>query len=266
MAPRKLKVACAGLGRMGARHALHFLNRTPRAELVAAFTPDESELQWARTHLEQSGVKLYTEYDEMIRQKGLEAVVIATITTVHAEQCIKAMKAVSTFCAKSRCLLGLKCTHPSKKVSGSNNQTKSQSVVDAAKALPHLKVTCGFPRGFDASYRVAWSRMDSDDIGRASVCRSQTCDKLDPSGFFVEYARHSGGIFVDCNIHDIDLALWFFGQGSIVKSVAAVGITAVQPELRKYKDVDNGIGIVEFWGGGIAYFYSSRMMAAGNMI
>lgn len=75
--------------------------------------------------------------------------------------------------------------------------------------------------------------MDAGSIGRASVFGSQTCDKLDPSGFFVEYAKYSGGIFVDYNIHDIDLALWFFGQDSIVKSVAAAGITAVQPELRK---------------------------------
>lgn len=87
---------------------------------------------------------------------------------------------------------------------------------------------------------------------------------MDPFGFFVEYAKFSGGIFVDCNIHDIDLALWFFGQDSVVKPVTAVGITAVQPELRKYKDVDNGVGVVEFWGGKIAYFYCSRMMAAGQ--
>lgn len=92
MAPRKLQVACAGLGRMGARHALHFLNRTPRAELVAAFSPDEKEIQWARTHLEPYGVKLYMDYDEMIKQKGLEAVVVSTITTAHAEESIKAMK------------------------------------------------------------------------------------------------------------------------------------------------------------------------------
>ena len=46
MAPRKLQIACAGLGRMGARHAFHFHNRTPRAQLVAAFTPDENEIQW----------------------------------------------------------------------------------------------------------------------------------------------------------------------------------------------------------------------------
>jgi myo-inositol 2-dehydrogenase/D-chiro-inositol 1-dehydrogenase len=123
---------------------------------------------------------------------------------------------------------------------------------------------CGFSRRFDASYRDAFERMDSGAIGRPSVFRSQTCDKLDPSGFFVAYAEFSGGIFVDCNIHDIDLALWYFGQDSIVKSVVATGITAVQPELRKHKDVDNGVGIVEFWGGKVAYFYSSRMMAAGQ--
>jgi len=87
---------------------------------------------------------------------------------------------------------------------------------------------------------------------------------LDPSGFFVAYAEFSGGIFVDCSIHDIDLALWFFGQDSLVKSVVASGITAVQPELRKHNDRDNAVGIVEFYGGKIAYFYCSRMMAAGQ--
>lgn len=44
-----------------------------------------------------------------------------------------------------------------------------------------------------------------------------------------------------------------------------VGITAVQPELRRHGDVDNAVGVVEFWGGKIAYFYSSRMMAPGQM-
>jgi len=71
MSVRKLKVACAGLGRMGARHALHFLERTPRAELVAAFTPDPKEVSWARTHLEPFGVRIYTDYDEMLKHAGL---------------------------------------------------------------------------------------------------------------------------------------------------------------------------------------------------
>ena len=123
---------------------------------------------------------------------------------------------------------------------------------------------CGFSRRFDASYRDAYHKMTSDFIGTPSVMRSQTCDKLDPTGFFVEYAQFSGGIFVDCSIHDIDLALWFFGQDSRVKSVAAVGITAVEPDLRKHNDRDNAVGLVEFHNGKMAYFYASRMMAAGQ--
>lgn len=249
MAPRRLKVAVSGLGRMGARHALHFLNRTPRAELVAAFSPDEKEIAWGKQYLEPYGTKLYTDYDEMLKHEDLEAVVIATVTTVHAEQAIKAINADKH----------VLCEKPL-----STSVEISQSVVDAAKAKPHLKVLCGFSRRFDPSYRDAWSRCDAGSIGRPSVFRSQTCDKLDPSGFFVAYAQFSGGIFVDCNIHDIDLALWFFGQDSVVKSVAAFGITAVQPDLRKYGDVDNGVGVVEFWGGRIACFFSSRMMAAGQ--
>jgi myo-inositol 2-dehydrogenase/D-chiro-inositol 1-dehydrogenase len=93
MAVRKLKVACAGLGRMGARHAFNFLNRTPRAELVAAFTPDPKEADWARRELEPSGVTIYTDYDEMLKHDGLEAVVVATVTTAHAEEAIKAINA-----------------------------------------------------------------------------------------------------------------------------------------------------------------------------
>lgn len=121
---------------------------------------------------------------------------------------------------------------------------------------------CGFSRRFDASYRDAFQRLES--IGTPSVFRSQTCDMLDPTGFFVQYAQFSGGIFVDCSIHDIDLALWFLGKDSVLKSITASGITAVEPDLRKFNDVDNGIGIVEFWDDKFAYFFCSRMMAAGQ--
>ncbi|PSK36610.1 hypothetical protein B9Z65_1793 [Elsinoe australis] len=246
---RKLQVAMAGLGRMGARHALHFLERVPRAQLVAAFTPDANEKAWAQTRLAPWGVTIYDDYDEMLNHPGLEAVVVATVTTIHAEQAIKAInKGLHCLCEKPL----------------STSIDLSQSVVDAAKSRPKQKVLCGFSRRFDASYRDAYTRTSDGHIGRPSVFRSQTCDKLDPSGFFVAYAAFSGGIFVDCSIHDIDLALWFFGPESRVKSVSAVGITAVQPGLREHGDVDNAVGIVEFWEGRIAYFYASRMMAAGQ--
>lgn len=254
MSAPKLKVAMAGLGRMGARHATHFHQLTPRAELVAASSPEQHELTWVNRNLD--GVRTYLDFDEMLREeipKGLQAVVVSSATTVHAEQAIKAIElGLSVLCEKPL----------------STSAEISQSVCTAyrksLKKFPNQKVICGFSRRFDASYRDAYQKMKSGLIGRPSVFRSQTCDKLDPSGFFVEYAKYSGGIFVDCSIHDIDLALWFFGEESVVKSVSAVGITAVSPELRKYNDRDNAVGIVEFYGGKIAQLFCSRMMAAGQ--
>lgn len=93
MVPPKLKVGLSGLGRMGKRHALHFLNCTPRAELVAISTPDDAEIEWVREHLGPFGVTLYKSYGDMLRHDGLQAVVIASITSVHAEQATTAINA-----------------------------------------------------------------------------------------------------------------------------------------------------------------------------
>ena len=43
----------------------------------------------------------------------------------------------------------------------------------------------------------------------------------------MEYAQSSGSIFVDCSIHDIDLALWFFGNYCVERQCG--GIAAVSP-------------------------------------
>ncbi|KAF2689704.1 NAD(P)-binding protein [Lentithecium fluviatile CBS 122367] len=257
MAPyiRRLRIAVSGLGRMGARHANHFLHRTPRAELVAAFTPDPKELAWAKENLEPWGVNIYQDFDEMLKHEGLEAVCVATVTTVHAEQTIKAIEAGKH----------VLCEKPL-----STDLAVCQKVLSTARAHPNQKVMCGFSRRFDSSYLSAYTATLAGSIGRPTILRSQTCDKYDPSGFFVQYAQYSGGIFVDCNIHDIDLALWFFSAGSPtkelpkVKSVMAVGVTALEPDLAKHGDVDNGVGVVEFYDGQIAYFYSSRMNPPGQ--
>ncbi|KAF2452583.1 putative oxidoreductase [Lineolata rhizophorae] len=252
MSSPKLQVAVAGLGRMGMRHARHFATLTPKADLIAVTSPVQAELDAAKA--EFGNVRTYLDYDQMLQQEPtLQAVVVASATVVHADQAINAIqRGLHVLCEKPL----------------STSPEISQSVVDAyresLKSRPAQKVICGFSRRFDASYRDAHKRVTSGDIGSPSVFRSQTCDKLDPSGFFVAYAEFSGGIFVDCSIHDIDLALWFFGEDSKVKSVSAVGITAVQPDLRKHNDRDNAIAVVEFYGDKVAQLYCSRMMAAGQ--
>lgn len=93
MTSPRLKVAVAGLGRMGKRHALHFHDLTPRAELVAVSSPDTTETMWARGAL--SGTRVYESYEDMLRaeiKNGLQAVVVSSVTSVHAEQAIRAIE------------------------------------------------------------------------------------------------------------------------------------------------------------------------------
>lgn len=90
--------------------------------------------------------------------------------------------------------------------------------------------------------------------------RSNTCDLLDHTGFLVRYAPRNGGIFVECAIHGIDLSLWYLSD-PVPKACWALQHHA---ELKAMDDVDNGVGVVEFWGGKIAYFYCSRTQAHGH--
>ena len=44
----------------------------------------------------------------------------------------------------------------------------------------------------------------------------------------------------------------------------AVGTIAHYTELAALKDVDNSVGVLQVWGGRIAYFYCWRTMAHGH--
>lgn len=89
---RRPRIAVSGLGRMGAHHALHFLHRVPKASLVAVFTPSDKEPAWAHENLAPWGATVYRDYDAMLAHERLEAVCVATVTTAHAEQAVKAIE------------------------------------------------------------------------------------------------------------------------------------------------------------------------------
>jgi myo-inositol 2-dehydrogenase/D-chiro-inositol 1-dehydrogenase len=133
--------------------------------------------------------------------------------------------------------------------------------MDAGTAEGSLMVA--FMRRFDDSYRDAYTKMKAGAIGEPLIYRSHSCDRAIDSPAFREYLVTSGGIFTDATIHDIDLSLMFLGDDSIPKSAYAVGMAAKYKELEAVGDVDNGIGIVEFWSGRIAYYYESRTSAHG---
>jgi len=240
-----LNVGIVGLGRMGQRHAEQLALRTRGARLAAACSPVESERAWAQRELGVSA--LYDDFAALLRDPQLQAVAIVTPTTLHAEQTIAALEAGKhVFCEKPLALEVAAC----------------ERVEAVARRHPELVAMVGFVRRFDRHYQEAKAQIDAGRVGRPFLVRSQSCDMNDPDGFFVRFAPTSGGIFLDCSVHDIDVARWMLGKPKALR-VFASGTIALHPGLAACGDVDNGLAIVEFEGGARGQFYASRTMAHG---
>ena len=241
-----LRVGIAGLGRLGKRHAEQLARHTPGARLVAACSPVAEELDWARETL---GVpRLYADYAELLADPEIDAVVLVTPTTLHADQTSAALRAGKhVFVEKPLSLDVATC----------------EAVEAVARDYPDQVAMVGFVRRFDPSYARAKAAIDAGQLGRPFLVRSQTCDQNDPAGFFVRFAPTSGGIFMDCSVHDIDLARWLLGRPKALRAFAT-GTIALHPGLADCGDVDNGLAIVEFEGGAKAVFYASRTLAHGH--
>ncbi|WRT65304.1 uncharacterized protein IL334_002247 [Kwoniella shivajii] len=248
----KLKYAVLGLGRMGARHAQNVAFRTPRAELVAICDPRPSALESSADSL-PSSVRRYTDTERCLRESGADAILIASETRLHAKLAIDSMNAGKHVLLEKPISIDLET---------------SRAVVREAEKHPELKVMIGFSRRFDESYREVKKMIDTGRLGQPHLVKSATNDQHDPSGFFVSYAAASGGIFIDCGIHDIDLARWFLlpqsGPAKEVRRVFALGHSVQHPALAEHDDVDNGVGIVEFENGGILVVHCSRTMKHGH--
>ncbi len=241
-----VRIGIVGLGRLGRRHAENLALRVPGAELVAACSPLPDELTWARETL---GVaNLYKDYADLLAQRDVDAVFIVTPNTLHPAQIIAALRAGKhAFCEKPLSLELDECL----------------AVEAEAARHPQLKVMIGYVRRFDASYQDAQKKIASGAIGRPFLVRSETCDRNDPSGFFVKFAPTSGGIFIDMSVHDIDLARWLLGSPKPLR-VFSAGTIAIHEGLAACDDVDNGVAMCEFADGRMACFYASRTMAHGH--
>jgi myo-inositol 2-dehydrogenase / D-chiro-inositol 1-dehydrogenase len=241
-----LRIGIAGLGRMGKRHAEQLARRTRGAVLVAACSPVADERAWAQREL---GVqRLYERYEDLVADRELDAVVVATPTTQHADQTIAALEAGHhVFCEKPLALDVAAC----------------ERVLAVAARRPKQIAMVGFVRRFDPSIVQAKADIDAGRLGRPFLVRSQTGDMNDPSGFFVAFAPSSGGIFLDCSVHDIDLARWMLGSPKALR-VFATGSIVLHQGLAACGDVDNGIAVIEFEGGAKAVLYATRTLPHGH--
>lgn len=233
---KRLGIGVIGLGRLGSSYARYFKNRIEGATLVAVSDVNESAVASLSTELNIS--KVYNSYQDLIADKDVGGVVIVSPTSTHKEIVIEASRlGKAIFCEKPLSI-------------SLEEAREMQRAVEQSGVFFQM----GFMRRFDKGYLAAKRKIKEGVIGKPVVFKSSSRDPYRPSLEYLDPA-HSGGLFVDCGIHDLDLARWYMGD---IASVYSIGGTLAYPEMKEIGDVDNAITSLYFTSGALGTIDLSR--------
>jgi len=249
---RKLGIGVLGVGEMGKRHAENLRRLVPEARLVAIADVAGDRARQVASELEIE--KSYASLEDMLGDRDLQAVVIATPDKFHA-------KAICVAAASGKDIL---CEKPL-----ATNMPDAYAALDAvAKAGVRLQI--GFMRRYDPAYVAAMKRIEAGEIGDPVVFKSVGRDKDVPPLAAYE-ANVNGMLFYNNTIHDFDLARWMMRDE--VTEVQAYTTVAIRPEIARYNDVVASVVNLKYAHGAIGniesyvqaiYAYDVRTEVVGS--
>jgi myo-inositol 2-dehydrogenase/D-chiro-inositol 1-dehydrogenase len=232
-----VRLALLGAGRIGKIHgrnaALH-----PQAKLVSVSDPHQPS---AEALAAETGARV-SSIEEAIAAPDVDAVLICTPTTTHADFIEKAAKAgKAVFCEKP--------------VDLSSERIRT-CLAEVAKRGKSLMI--GFNRRFDPNFANLKQRIVDGVIGEVELL---TIISRDPAPPPVSYIETSGGLFRDMMIHDLDLARFLLAEDPVEVHAAASAL--VDPAIGKAGDVDTAAVLLKTASGKIAQISNSRRATYG---
>ena len=224
---------------MGSVHVANIVNQVPEANLVAIC---DIRLDVAQAVADRWGItRVVQDYHELLADETIEAVLIATTTSTHAEvikDCAKAGKHI--FCEKPIAL----------------DLARIDEALEAVE-LAGVKLQVGFNRRFDKNFQRVKEIVQSGELGRPCMLKITNRDPELPSK---EFLRVSGGLFLDMTIHDFDMAQFQIGE---VTEVYATGSVLIDSELEEFGDLDTALLTLKFKDGTIGSIDNSRQSVYG---
>ena len=224
MAKEKLRVGIIGIGIWSTISHVPALVQTGRVELVSICRRSSDKLAFSRQQL--GAAKAYTDWQELLAQDNLDAVVISTPHHVHTKQTVAALeRGLHVLVEKPMALTG----------------QDAQRMNDAAKRANRILMV-GYNRRFHGLWRTAKQVLAENAIGQIRQVNIQWCLNRRswamqdipeavvagakratqwPDEFFDGFiqgtdwhgspSENGGGMFANSGTHWIDLVLWLAG-------------------------------------------------------
>ena len=234
-----LRVAVIGVGRIGLMHAGLVARRVPGLTLAAVCdaAPDV-----ARAAADEFGVDVADTVADVLGAAEVDAVAICSSTPTHADLIVSAAEA-------GKAIL---CEKP---VSMDLAEVDRALAAVAAAGVPFQ---IGFNRRFDPAHQAVRDAVAGGEIGDPQLVRISSRDPAPPP---LEYARVSGGLFLDMTVHDFDMARYV--TASEVTEVYARGAVQVTPGLAELGDVDAAVITLTHENGCLTVIDNSRQAVYG---
>jgi predicted dehydrogenase len=186
-------------------------------------------------------------FDDLL-EAGLDGVVIATPSALHAEQSIRALQnGMAVFCQKP---LG-------------RTAAEVSSIIRAAQTADRLL-------GVDFSYRFTdGMRRVNEAIASGSIGEVYACDLIFHNAYgpdkpwFYDRKLSGGGCVMDLGVHLVDLALWALDFPLINRAWGNLFAGGKQLENNSSQVEDYGIATVEFASGAVAHMACSWKLSVG---
>ncbi|MEU0765682.1 Gfo/Idh/MocA family protein [Streptomyces albogriseolus] len=232
-----MRIGVIGTGRIGTIHA-HTLSRHHEVGSLILTDVDPARAQALAHRLGETAAPGVDE----IYTWGVDAVVITTATSAHADLIARAARAgLPVFCEKPIAL----------DVAGT-----LQAITEVETAGTVLQM--GFQRRFDRGYTGAREAVRAGRLGRLHTVRATTSEAEPPDP---AHLAQSGGLYRDTLIHDFDIVRWVTGRE--VVDVYATGSDAGPQMFREAGDVDTGAVLLTLDDGTLATVTGTRMNGAG---
>jgi predicted dehydrogenase len=237
-----LQLGIVGLGRMGRFHASALVG-VEEVEVVALAEPSPDALAQASAIV--PGAATYPVLGDALAHPGLEAVLVAAPTSLHPAIVEAALEAdVHVLCEKPLAL---------------DLDDARRLAALAAERQRVLQV--GFWRRFAPPWRAAKDRIDAGEIGTPLYVRLAQWDGDPPPASFCDPAV-SGGLAIDCGVHEYDLAEWLTGRR--ITRVSAWALPLVEPSVGEAGDLDNLLAVLELDDGAVATVDLTRNARFGD--
>ncbi|MCP4755615.1 MAG: Gfo/Idh/MocA family oxidoreductase, partial [Proteobacteria bacterium] len=247
----KIGVGIIGTGMWSGLHAMA-CKANPLAEIVALADVDEKA---ARGYAQRLGLDgpILTDYRELLKADGLDAVVIVTPNHTHAPMAIAAIEAGKH----------VLCEKPM-----ANTFADAKAMVAAAEKSS-VRTMVGFTNRFYKGTRFLYDLLRKEDLGRVFHVRafwfqSWLANPRVPAVWRVEKAKTGTGCLGDLGAHITDLAQHLLGDTITRVTGMTKTFTAERPSLAdrtkmQTVDVDDAVMFgAEFKNGAMGVFESTR--------